>query len=388
MHIYEKCPIMLIYCRICDIMGTILLLDWGLYLMLETAKIKTIKKNVNFEYFTVSIFDECLKNLMTKFETEYKSKKTREKYKKMREQLENLALIGNFIDFSDVFKYMNDKTLTSRFILKSKNIDVDSSTFFEDDDYVFFQVCNNRDINLPSKREIGGTREMIQLKDNEYIGEFTSILYHKETKVFMIQKNRYSVTVTQFTKILSDMFNEYLRKVRNLTIAYIMLELRPVVDYGRLGKINNKNVIDTVKLSGTSSALIAMLGNKEKALHFFGKFLNSFQVDHFELKVTAKKDGIINRSVNVEEIEELIKQINISQKNNQNIDDLHLECGVLDEKLQKREMINYFLPTINETIEFEMKLRTNLSFEIVRDKMIGAMRFKLTKLREIIGHIE
>ncbi len=357
---------------------------------MSVAKPQKIIKNVTFDYYTISFSEDLLEKTIQKCNKEYSSSKARKKYSKYKENLEKLLKSESIFDFEDILKKVNDGILVSRFMIANKTVDIDLKTFVENDEYIFFQIANNRSFNIPSRREIGGERKSIMLKDNEYIGEFLSILYHKKTKVFMVQRNRYSLSRLQLTKVLSQLFNDYNVKVKNINTPYIMLELRPILDNERLNKINKNNIIDKVTLSGTSVSLAKLSSDKQRATHFLVECLKAYQAYGFTLILTANVKGIKNSSMKNDEVIKLVSDLSKLSKDESYKDtdgDLDLEVGVRENETAKRELIDYLVPSISQEISFEMKERTALSYEIIKDKMLKAFEEKKDELTAILGLI-
>lgn len=90
--------------------------------------------------------------------------------------------------------------------------------YSQDGDFTFLHFMRLRDTNLPSLAKEAGKAELIQLKDDEYLGEDVSALFDALQKVLVLQRNRNSLSVSGIENYLNLVWAEkgetiYLRPI-------------------------------------------------------------------------------------------------------------------------------------------------------------------------------
>ncbi|WP_018934572.1 DUF6731 family protein [Gracilibacillus lacisalsi] len=116
-----------------------------------------------------------------------------------------------------------------------------SSLFYHEDINCFHLVFERlRDFNLPVKSSFERESDIIDLEDDEFIGEEVSLLYDVNNCVFMIQRNRDSLSPTALEMFLNDIHNNFINQNSNLEINPILEQntLQQVLDSNQVRKIN------------------------------------------------------------------------------------------------------------------------------------------------------
>lgn len=112
---------------------------------------------------------------------------------------------------------------------------------FWHEDIRCWQICFERlrDFNLPVKSSFERESEPIELEDNEFIGEEVSLMYDVQNRVFMIQRNRNSLSPTALEMFLSDLY----RRLNERDINQFSLELNPVLHQNALQEVLDSDQI-------------------------------------------------------------------------------------------------------------------------------------------------
>lgn len=117
---------------------------------------------------------------------------------------------------------------------RGEKIELDKNACFIQDTIpgiLSFQLSRLRVNGLPAKKKLGQPREDIPLDDDEYIGEFTQVLYDSRYNVVSIQVNRYGVGVAQICRYLNYLQKEYDQLFGQETFKkYTVGDLQPIID--------------------------------------------------------------------------------------------------------------------------------------------------------------
>lgn len=323
------------------------------------------KKTVKFCFYTLNVSTDYINKIEQKYNINSRSSVVQARNeKKLREFkifLSELNSTEYVIDISRTIELIQKGEIDSVDTSTNKIIDLDMNTLRLDDDYIFFQMVNNRDRDIPAKREIKGKKNEIKLKDTEYIGEFMSVLYHRRTNVFMIQCNRYSVTVNQLQKVLSEYFTSYCRILHG-DIDPITLTLQPVLDPDQINKIDTKNFLETFTLSSSCASMAAINSSQNKSTNFLLKSLNSFCGYDFTLQIKASKHGKKGYTLNSADITDLVNRLNEFKNSGVAEKELpKLKVGIRENENSPREVIDWLVPSLHTNINFDIKSRTSLS---------------------------
>lgn len=97
-----------------------------------------------------------------------------------------------------------------------------------------------RDFNLPVKSSFERDSEPIDLEEDEYIGEEVSLLYDIANNVFIIQRNRDSLSPTALEMFLRDIHSGYIGHASNLELNPILRQnvLEQILGSEQVRKIN------------------------------------------------------------------------------------------------------------------------------------------------------
>ena len=186
----------------------------------------------------------------------------------------------------DLFKLvlleLKNKNITGFQEVGGKKIDVDISTFRPnagDENHIYFQIANNRNDTI-YKKKIGSEREMVNLEDDEYIGEYCNVFYHFEKRILLFQRNKYSVSVSQFTNFfrlcISNYYQQNIPKEQRIFLP-IILELVPDLDEKMLDKIKRGNIgFEKIKICGDIAKINCASKWNMPCIQSLEKIINGF----------------------------------------------------------------------------------------------------------------
>lgn len=254
-------------------------------------------------------------------------------------------------------KVSNDKARLEDVVINKANSNFYAMRFMKLTEYA-----------LPHRCKENQQSEDIKLDDDEYIGQDVNVIYDKSIQVFLIQKNRGSLSIKALDQYLNCFYdggdNSY-------------LELQPIL-----------NTVDPQKLKNTTYKRIEFtFANLEKVKcpdsKNFKKLISTFNdyegvnaTVSISLGRTKKKE---NKSLNHETVNEAIDEV----KNGQvGVDGLKLKYVDSDDLSQIYDLFDNIL---YETIGYSLEPRTTLAFDYCTDKMSEVFFARLPSIYKLIG---
>ena len=356
---------------------------------------KMIRKDVRFGYFNIKISKKHLAQEVSRYKKEVRTEKTRQKYNHRLElikEIEEKSEANLVVNFEQVFKALKEGKIKNTYDMYNKTIEIDKLTFMpqkvdaNNKDFIFFQIVSPR-ISNPTKKKIGQKRKAITLEDNEFIGEFTSILYNKKTRVLMVQHNRHSLTINRVALLLSLMFKEYMEIGNDEKYPLILLDLDTALDPEQLKKINKKSCYSSIKISGNPVVMSSVV-NEGKATYGIDTILTAFQGYDFVFDIRGKKNKKTYKSLDQIQIEDLYKKYAKAKKSHAKDDLPNITVRLQENENAPKEVINWFLPKMESSIIFHIEPNKVLSHEIVYDKMFEGYNKKSSKLESTLTPLD
>lgn len=269
---------------------------------------------------------------------------------------------------------INNQNIESAHEISGKMIEIDRSTFIIDEhnEHLFFQMVHDRDDAL-SKKKINEERENIHLDDDEYISEFASIIYNKETNCAMIQKNRYSVSINQVAQFIDECIREkYQNKMKAKFGSFpLKVELRPIMDMEQLAAIKKNKGVEKLEIKGSMSSLenLNKTGLNLPLLNV-GKALKNMNGYSFSITITANHERINGKveyeSIDQEECENLYSAYSSVPNEKDNIS-VKMQYKNEDEM---RDTLTWATPLRRADITFNHNPRVEIKYTEVYKKMI------------------
>lgn len=338
---------------------------------------KNVTKVLRFGFFKAYVHCD-IDNLNTKINKLRKSKKKDDAVRlkmlqNLKEDIKNSSeVIWNLIQDVKFNK------IASIHEIQKKLVEIDKSTFISNDEneYVFFQMVHDRDDAL-SKKKLNQERESIPLDDDEYIGEFSGIIYHKDIKCFMIQYNKYSVSINQIaeflTKSLIEKYQHNMTEQQKYKQFPAYIELRAIMDEGRLEAINNNNGLEKMVIKGDLSAVENIKkasSDKNSLILNVGNAILGVNGYEFALTITAKKTRE-KRRIEYDSIDQnFCQQLYNAYENVENDKDNISVSMQYQNKDNIRETLIWSSPLKESYIPFTINSRKEIEYSKLHDKML------------------
>ena len=367
-------------------------------------KAKMLTKNIRFNYFGAFLVVD--KDILDKVEKDKNyidgikrklsgkvSKKTAERLEKeieneddiLREYSRLKDYQASSWDMKDMLKYINDKKMTDTSIdLGDIIVEIEPNSIIGiEENIIGFQLTKMRDNMLPAKKKKGETKEEIILNDDEYIGDFVSILYDSVFKVCMIQSNSYGLTVNQIQKYLTQLRRKYITHSKNDDMnPQLACELRVLVDPKKVEKILDAEFYRKIRIKGSDFMLDSLISQDSSGYKKFGKIRKCMgETSGVNFDVTfSVQSSKKTETLNHQDVEEIISEFNsiTDEKNKPQI-----EVTKKDTEDSNIEMVNLLYPRLNNIITFKIPARTSISNDFLFDKM----RETYDKTRGVISRV-
>lgn len=356
---------------------------------------KSVPKRVKFEYFEVvqEVDEEALTNLIYTLENGTKDAETLKLISSLKEIQENLDSYSFRYDLEPLLDSVRTERIKQCITVVDKLVELDLSTFLpapfeaKNNDVIFFQLTNCRDVNIPSKKKIGKDRENIELADDEYIGEFMSIIYHKTKCSVMVQLNKYALSVNQLEHFFSALRLQYLAFKRDINPAdqIFKISLRPIIDNNALAKIGKQQDFTKFNIKCSDTSLMALAKNDKSALYKLSELTDIFQGVNIDITLSVdarqkKKDKKVVRlnSQAIKNVYESFQQIKDDKKPNITV---NFRNG------SKTDVLNWLIPKIQNEWTFNIEPRKTIGYEYMFDEMIALFRERMPAISTALGSV-
>lgn len=227
-----------------------------------------------------------------------------------------------------------------------------------------------RDVNIPSKVKENQDAEVIQLADDEYIGEDLNVLYHKKTGILMIQSNRFALSVGKVEEFISYTWGN----------PNCRIYIEPIM-YSNANEKIEAGEIKNIDISFANLTEWSDGKGKYKSLDSIIKMIKSYGgiVGHVAISLGHVK----NESLNKNRSSQLAHEIRDSKKF---INSAKMKVKEDDES--ETEIVDLFDCVYYDYIEFTLKSRETLSFEQAFRAQIASFARNKKKLFKLIAYNE
>ncbi|MFL0194834.1 DUF6731 family protein [Clostridium sp. WILCCON 0269] len=349
----------------------------------EKNTVKTVNKNIRFNYFeSMLVVDEEILSKVIKTKVIIQkikdrggkklTKKQKEILKQEEEILEQEKTYNKYKatpwDMKSMLEYFSYSGIYTSIDIGGIVVEIEPGTFTPlKDDIISFQLTKMRDNMIPAKKQIGKVKQDIILTDDEYIGDFISILYDCKYSVLMIQSNNYGLSVNQIQAYFTLLRRRYIReaKIKGL-IDELACELSILVDPSKAEKVLDAEYFKKIRIKGSDFMLDALLDPESEGL--MGKtrrLIGERTGINFEVVLsvnTSKK----TQSLDINEVEKLVNDFNnISDKEKRPI----VEITKKDNDDSNVELVNLLHPRLTDVISFKIRARTSVGHEFLYQKM-------------------
>lgn len=310
-----------------------------------------------------------------------------------------LKFQGNIIEGWDATKvfdyYIKNNTQKTNIDIGDEVVEIEPNTLLKNGSVYFFQLSNLRNDLVPAKKKLGQAKKELDLDDDEYIGEFTGIIYDSSNYAFMIQTNKYGVGIKQITEYLKKLREQYLKIEDDQEELKKELELNFIIDENKVNNIPNSKEVRKVTFKSSSSVLATIAGiNKKKmkenkTLSELQRMVESYGNIKFEIVMSAdleepedkRTNNLKDRLVDILEICKLKKD----KKNNLENEKLGLEVTRKENEDSKVELVDFFAPKLIEYINISIEPKKSIGTDYLRTEMTTLYSTKKAVVDRVLG---
>lgn len=367
---------------------------------------KTVNKKVRFGYYLgyitvdTAILKQAAKN-KSKLDNAKKMKAEKKRLTKtLQEALDDEANIKNNYEryhkfgrnkwaaksmFETLLRNLqNDKKYKTSFVIDGMPIEIEPGSFAICGNIVTFQLTKLRSDMLPAKKKINQEKEDIALADDEYIGEFTSILYDMASNAFMIQSNMYGLTHSQVEQYLT-LLRRKLMVGKTSNLEYTMCELDPIVDADDVfEKMRKSHEIKKIRLRAADGIIGGHEGNPFANLT---DAVGNRRGYVFDITISVNRDSEVEK-IDKDAANDLLNFLDEISGEGDRDKNLLMEVTRKESENSATEIVNLLKPCLRDDITFAIEERASIGHEFMADQMKTVFEAKKGTIYRNIGHKE
>ena len=236
---------------------------------------------------------------------------------------------------------------------------------------------------LPSKKKIEKRKEDIELEDDEYIGEFTSVLYDETNHVFMVQSNAYGVFSSQIEKYLTMLRRRVIKETNSDDMTELSCELSVVVGNYDIKSVGRSKEVKKVRFRAADGVYDALATDDDNYFARVRRSINDRSGFVIDITVSINRDSEI-KTMDEDILGDIANKFDVIKQCDYD-PNLLVEVTRKEDDDSRMELINLLSPRMTEVIMLTMKPRTSVAHEFLSAKMIDAYRIVKSKINMILG---
>lgn len=364
------------------------------------ANEKTIHKEVKFVYYQgyLRVDPEILKENQRKSDALVKIREKLSQGKELSERQKSILAdekgivqqkelyekYGRSIwDASKMFMLVEEENVDSNIDTGEMIIEIEPGTLKIGETYISLQLTKMRDNMLPAKKKKGNTKEDIALDNDEYIGEFTSILYDKSNSVFMIQSNMHGVSIGQVEKYLTLLRRRVIEKLDIDDLFEAACELCVVINSCELDNVRGSQEVRKIRFRAADGVYTPFTHDEKNYLGRIRKSFGEKQGYVIDISISINRDGDI-KSLDKELVEDVLENFE-HIKASQYDHNLLVEITRRENEDSATEILNLLRPKMCDEIALKLKPRTSVVHNDLLKEMKKAYRKTKGKINQLIG---
>jgi hypothetical protein len=243
-------------------------------------------------------------------------------------------------------------------------MEIDSYSYDQRRNIYGFQLSKLRDKNIPSKKRFGEIKEEILLDQDEFIGEFVSLLYDHSYKTVAIQSNLYGLSTKQIENVLTQLRFRYL-DYNDLTDEIpLVVRLAPIIDRAKIERVIRADYYKKIRLRGSNVMLDANLDDTS-LMGDARRLLNEVAGVNIDITISL---GRADRTASLDDIrirEAIDAYLQLPEEQRPQI-----EVTALDNEEAEIETINLLEPRMTDRISIVLAPRTTVAHEYLFNEFV------------------
>lgn len=239
-----------------------------------------------------------------------------------------------------------------------------------------FQISKLRDTNIPAIKRLGNPKEDLELENDEYIGEFVTIVFDPRYLTTGIQSNIYSLNIPQIEYFLTEMRNNYLQIMGIVDPIPLRVQLSPIIDYSRITAVGNADIYRKISISGSSFAADALA--QHGTLNEVSELVGRAKGLKFDLTISlghAPREESLDDDI----IREILDGFNAIEAESRP----KVEITAKEDTEAPIEIVNLLEPRLTNRWGIEVENRTNIGHEAIHNRFVEEYEIPRTTIARL-----
>ena len=257
-------------------------------------------------------------------------------------------------------------------------IEIDSYTFDEVRNIYGFQLSKLRDKNIPSKKRFGEIKEEILLDQDQFIGEFVSVLFDRSYGSIALQSNLYGLSAKQTENVLTQLRFRYLDQIDQTEEVPLVVRLAPIIDRSKIERVIRADYFKKIRVKGSNVMLDANLG-EDSLLSDARRLLNEVAGVNIDITISL---GRAERTASLDDdsILQLIDAYNGLPEDQRP----QIEITALENEEAEIETINLLEPRMTDRISIVVEARTTVGHEFLFNTFLETYHIRRPFIRRVL----
>lgn len=265
------------------------------------------------------------------------------------------------------------------YTLGTEYADIEPGSFIQSDNLYHIQFSKLRETNIPAKKRIGEIKEEIYLQDDEYIGEFNSIMYDHSLNIVMIQSNHYGLSTRHLENYLTELRFRFLEYNGIDTEPALVVKLNPIIDRRQITDAMNADYYRKIRIRGADYMQDSDYADEEHLINDVTRTIRKAQGVNVDLQISvgrAERTASLDNDI-IKKTLEIFKESPDNRKPN-------IELTLLENEEAQIETINLIRPRLHDKVPFTIEPRTTIGHEFIFQKMKETYQNRRGRLSQII----
>lgn len=250
-----------------------------------------------------------------------------------------------------------------------------------------FQITRLRTDSLPAKKKIGRPRTDIELDDDEYIGEFTVVMYDASLGIVAIQSNRYGVGPSVICRYLNYLRKQYYEIIGERPPKYLAGQLKPVIDDSLIQRALEADCIKKVRVRCSNESVDALISEDNTYLGGIARSINQQAGVVFDVTMSVKTK-VDKQSLPKDAIKDVarrfISMISDPKVSKEIKKDAKVEMTIVSEEDASAEAVDFLIPKVNFYVHLTVEDRVPVRSEYFHDRTMESYEGYMPRLAMLL----
>lgn len=216
------------------------------------------------------------------------------------------------------------------------------------------------------------------LEQDEFIGEFVSVIYDNQYNTIALQSNLYGLSAKQTENVLTQLRFRYLDSIGQVDEVPLIVRLAPIIDRAKIQRIMQADYYKKLRIRGSNVMLDANLGDTS-LLGDARRLLNEVAGINIDVTVSLGR-AERTASLNDLRIRELIEVYSLLPEDQRP----QVELTALENEEAEIETVNLLEPRMTDRIAIEIAPRTTVAHEYLYQTFLLTYDYRRPDIRRIL----